>query len=645
MKKTLSALLFFGSIFIFSQAKFLEIKPLSVEELKATKSKIEPDAPAEILYRTMHHTVHLDGNIESVYTERIKIYDRDKAGDYLNPEISVFDNTLGARQTLRSLQAVTYNLDGDNIVVDKVQKDSKFRSKEDKNYNITKFAFANVKNGSVIEYKYMISSPQDFLMMIPKFTVEKAIPSRYTDYFLDVPKSLGYNIDYQGMLMPSNRQTGERSIYGGDYQVYRFAYENLPGYHDEEFVINNDNFKTAIKAELNSTYFNNELKSYSLKWDDIKDRLMKDDDFGMQMKKRALVKNLIPAEVMTATSKKMKADLILKYVQKNFTWNKEVSVYTDKGINNLIMTKIGNSTEINMLLYILMKEAGLDVSPVVLPTVGRGQIKSYLPTITLLNYMFVALTDADSYLYYDATSKNADVYELPRFALNGAGLMLRPDKAQLVQVYYPLKSQTHLTVDAKLNPDATFTGTFADRDTNLYANFVHETFLDDKAEFEKTYKDKYKFPFTDLKSGMKDDGDFETTFNFQSDGFVDAIGNKLVFNPMLFLFLKNHEFNQTEKRKSPLEFITANERIKKVTITLPEGYVFENVPASKKIRTDDEAIEYTYSVKKIGLNQLVVETTTKINDASYAPEYYAAFKQIFDNITKLEGQVVTAVKK
>ena len=38
------------------------------------------------------------------------------------------------------------------------------------------------------------------------------------------------------------------------------------------------------------------------------------------------------------------------------------------------------------------------------------------------------------------------------------------------------------------------------------------------------------------------------------------------------------------------EFFTANEKVKKVTIKLPEGYVFENVPKSKRFRTDDNII-------------------------------------------------------
>ena len=112
----------------------------------------------------------------------------------------------------------------------------------------------------------------------------------------------------------------------------------------------------------------------------------------------------------------------------------------------------------------------------------------------------------------------------------------------------------------------------------------------------------------------------------------------------MFLYAQNHNYNQKEERKAPLEFYSANETVKKVTINLPEGYVFENVPKSKKFRTEDNGLAYVYMVTQEG-NKLTVETSIKIDDSIFPKEYYPAFTQIFDNITKQEAQVVTAVKK
>ena len=168
--------------FAFAQAtKFKEISKLSEADFQNEKSTLEPDAPAEILFRSMHHRIETNGDIITNYVERIRIYNKNKADKFLNPEISVYEMDGGQTQRLMSLTANTYNLENGKIVATKVEKDSKFRSKEDKNYTITKFAFNNVKDGSVVEYKYEISSPQQFLMMMPRFMVEQEIPAKYVD--------------------------------------------------------------------------------------------------------------------------------------------------------------------------------------------------------------------------------------------------------------------------------------------------------------------------------------------------------------------------------------------------------------------------------------------------------------------------------
>lgn len=645
MKKIFSLFSVLMISFVFGQKVFRDLPKISEEDLSATKSAIDPDAPAEVLYRSMRHIISTEGNLESTYIERIKIYNKDKIEQsYLNPEISIYEITNVDRQKLSSLSAVTYHLDNGKIITDKVTKDSKFKSKEDKNYTITKFAFPNVQNGSVIEYKYVIFSPINFLWTMPRFMVELDIPQQYAEYYLDTPGYFGYNINYKGSLVPKARDTEKKNIYASEYQVYRFAYENIPAFKEENYVLNNDNYKTSIKAELNSTHIGTEFKSYSLSWEDIRKRLYEHENFGGELKRENLVKNILPEEIKSIPNREERANAILKFVEKNYTWNKEVDVVTDKGIKNLISTKIGNSAEINLLLIMLMRNAGLNANPVVLPTVGRGMLLDYSPTITQLNYVFACVENNGNFYYYDATSKIADVFELPRRALNDRGVLMTDKEAKVVAVFYPNKSQTFLTVDAKLNPDGTFSGAFSDRDTNLYANFVNEMYLDNKEDYKKIYKDKYKFALDSLNSGVKENGDFETTFNFNSDTFVDVIGNKLVFNPLLFLYSQNHDFNQSQPRRAPLQFFTANEKIKKVTITLPEGYVFENVPKLKKIRTEDSSIAYSYTPTVEG-NKLTLETTTLIDGDSFPAEYYPAFKQIFDGITKLEGQVVTAVKK
>lgn len=630
------------NLFYAQKHQFLNYPKLTDAEVQSSKPVMQADAAAEILYSSYHYRIDTNGNMYADVINRVKIYNKDKASEFLDVQLSLYESERGQREKLVNLKAYTYNFEEGKVKATKVEKDSKFKSSEDKNYSIIKFAYPEVKNGSVLEYQYTIETP--FYWSVPRVLIERSIPIKYIEYIFETPRELGYTINYKGDLVAKHRDVGEKNIYGSFHNSYRFAYEDVPAFKEENFVKNSENYKTAIKAEVNSTNFNGVFKSYSSTWEDVRRRLDEDDDFGVQLKKTNAVSKILPDDIKSILIESDKAAAILKFVQNNYKWNEELGVQTDKGIRNLLSTKIGNSAEINLLLIMLMRDAGIKANPVVLSTVGRGLLLSYAPSLAQLNYVLAGIEGKSEMTLYDATSQYSSKNTIPPRALNYNGFLLNDKEVKKINISYPELSETYLTVDAKLNENGTFSGHFSDTDTKLFAMMVHESYDKNKEDYQSEYKNRFKFPFKNIKSEVQDSGNFQTSFDFDSDTFVDTIGSKLVFNPLLFLYSKNHDFNQEEKRKAPLEFISPYNRIKKVSITLPEGFVFENLPKSKKFRTEDNYISYVYEVTQVG-NKLTLETTTTVADSNFEKEYYPAFKQIFDNITKLEGQVVTAVRK
>lgn len=642
MKIKLPIVLLFCSFWAFAQHEFLKIPKLKNEEVSSTKYEGSGNYPAEVLYRSAHYRIDSNGFMYTDIVDRIKIYRKEESQGFLDHEISVYDDGRGNSETLSNLKATTYNWEDGKVVSTKIEKDSKFKSKEDKNYTVSKFAFQNVKDGSVVEYSYSIMTP--FLGSTAPFYVEERVPSKYVEFVFDTPKYLGYNINYRGDLTPRHREVKQKTVYGGDYQIYRFGYENVPAFEEEEFVMNLKNYKTVLRAELNSTFFNNEYKSYALSWEDIRKRLYEHDDFGSQLKKQNAVNDLLPSDIKSISNKYDKAAAVLTYVQKNYSFNHEDRLFCDQSIKSLISSKVGNSAEINLFLTMLLRSVGLQANPVVLSTVDRGLLQAYMPSIHQLNFVLASFEDEGKIYLLDGTSKQSVINMMTPRAFNQYGLIMTEKEVKQINVVYPDTSETFLTVNADLSTDRSFKGHFTDRDTKLYAMLVNEHYLENQEAFAKEYKDKYKFALSNLHSGVLDNSNFETSLDFSADNFVDQIGSKLVFNPLLFLYADTHSFTQESPRRSPIEFVSSNKKHKKVTITLPEGYGFENVPKSKKFRTDDNSIQYYYVVTQEG-NKLTVETSTFVLGTAFPKDYYPAFKQIFDNITKLESQVVTAAKK
>ena len=443
---------------------------------------------------------------------RVKIYKKDQAEKFLNQEIYTYIGKNNNSEKVTSLKATTYNLENDKIVSTIVDKSSKYKSKESKNHSVTKFAFENVKDGSVLEYKYEILSP--FYWNVDRVAVEDVVPIRRFEYVFDYPRFLGYNIDYKGELSPKQRDVAERNMYGGEYFTYRFGYDDIAPYRDEKYVHNLSNYRTSIRAELNSsnvtktaqaydTSDSGGFKSYAITWKDIRKQLYDSQYFGEELKRKSLVKDVLPQDIKNIENAEEKAAAILKFVQKNYTWNKNYGegVEIEGGIRNLLNTKVGNSGEINLLLIMLMKSAGLEAEPLVLATIRNGLLMDHSPSIAQLNYVVAFVDIKGKPFLYDATSKLTVPNMIRPSALNYAGYIMTEKDAKKVNIFPPGKSTTYLTINANLNPDGTFEGNFSDRDTKLYALMNSEMYEEDKSTFQKeSYKDRYTFPFTNIKS-------------------------------------------------------------------------------------------------------------------------------------------------
>lgn len=622
--------------------EFLDPPKFDNADLAKERSALDENAPAEILYKSVHFGVDTStGDLRKQVFYRVKIYDKDKAEDWLNLEIPLYKNSHGDEEALNKMKAFVYNLENGSAITTKVDKSSKYKSKESKYTTITKFAFPNVKNGSVIEYQYEVLSP--FLYSVPQIVIESDTPSLYTEYILDAPTYISYNVNYTGSLAPKYRMVEEKTMFGMPFKTYRFGYENLKGFKTEKFVKNDRNYRTKVSAELHSTNFG-QLKMHSSSWEEIKEKLYKDEDFGVELKKTKLAKENMPVSVSDLKSDTEKADAIFNYVKNTFTWNKDRGIYTENGIKKLLETKTGNAAEINLFLVMMLREAGLKAEPLIISTVDNGVINVVSPSIVGANFVIAAVKLKEGFNLYDATSKQSSRDNLPPRDWNQYGILIAKDKAVMMQMENTTSSFNYLTTEAKINEDGSISGTYSDKDTGSYAMFVKESYDENAEKYKKQYKENYSIDFTGIDSKILENGDFESTMKFSSDNLIDKVGKKMIINPMLFLSRNTNDFDQADERKYPIDFISAFTKVKKVTLEIPEGYIIEAMPKSKKIVTQDKEIEYSYVTEQKG-NKLEILSTMKIASPDYPKEYYPAFKQIWETASKSENQVISLIKK
>src|SRR5690606_35904939 len=121
---------------------------------------------------------------------------------------------------------------------------------------------------------------------------------------------------------------------------------------------------------------------------------------------------------------------------------------------------------------------------------------------------------------------------------------------------------------------------------------------EDPAEFEKDYLSDYQFDIDNFKIDENPEkGIVRYSFKFQNVPGGEAIGNKILINPLLFTQLIKNSF-QYENRSYPLEFGSLISKSKTVKIKIPEGYKVESIPEAKQFVVEGNIAGYLYKVEE-----------------------------------------------
>jgi hypothetical protein len=154
------------------------------------------------------------GNTKGWFSLEYKRYRRvrllNKNGfDIASEEIPLYSNGQD-EEKLSDIRAVTYNLENGKVVETKMDKDNIFKDKLDKNLVVKKFTFPNIKEGSIIEYEYTITS--DYLRNLQPWEFQGNYPTLWSEYDLRLPSFFNYAFlsqGYQKFFVATRKESGE----------------------------------------------------------------------------------------------------------------------------------------------------------------------------------------------------------------------------------------------------------------------------------------------------------------------------------------------------------------------------------------------------------------------------------------------------
>ncbi|MCL9806723.1 DUF3857 and transglutaminase domain-containing protein [Flavobacterium amniphilum] len=666
MKNITTLLLVFASLAGFSQKR--ELGEVTIEELKEKRHPLDTSAVAAVIFeKGKTYFDYKMGEGFDMATEvdvKIKIYKKE-GYDWANKEISYYIGGQGDQSVMIS-KAVTYNLVDGKIEKTKLKSEGEFIEKSNKYWNTKKIQMPNVKEGSIIEYRYLLRSPY-VSSSLPKWDFQKEIPVAFSEFKVNIPEYFNYGVFRKGafpivetknkfdkkvaMASASSAVKANTSLRSANDFTYIdnqtiYKAENVPALRDESFVNNIANYTASVLHELQSIQYPQEpYRLFATDWDDVTKKIYENGDFGPQLNKNGYFEDDLKALLAGISDKNEKIGIIFNYVKSRMNWDKYNSYACDKGVVAAYKDKTGNSAEINLMLISMLRYAGIDASPIILSTRSNG-IALY-PSRTAFNYVIAGIEGVESITLLDATSKNALPNILPINDLNWVGRIIRKDGTSAqIDLASGILSKEITNVMGTLTATGEINGMVKKQqmDYNAFLFRERDGKLAQEAYLEDLEKDLNNSEVSSYVIDNKSDlsKPVVETYSFKNTNSAEVIGDKIFFSPLLFFSMAESPFKQ-EKREYPVDFVFPNQEKYLTIINMPEGYAVESMPEPISIVFTEQMLTYKFNISSNG-KQIQATSVFDINTSVVAPEEYEELKNFFIAVIKKQTEKVVLKK-
>lgn len=612
---------------------------VSVDELKETSHPSDSSAAAAILYKKgiTSFVLNRDGSfvIKTEVETRIKIYKKEGL-DYANFSLSYY--TGGEKESVTFNDAVTYNLVNDKIEKTKIKKEGEFTEEINENWTSKKIVLPNVKEGSVIEFKYTFRSP--YLTKINDWYFQYEIPVNQVNYETYIPEFFSYRININSADIVTLKETTTNP---NNYREIKTSYsgKNLPAIKAEEYVTNIRNYAANVKHELARTQFPNSIiKNYVVSWEDVVKSIYDDTEFGSELKQSSYFEDDIK-EISQIINPVDRMNAVLNLVQNKMTWNNRYGYFCKDGVRKAYRNGAGNVAEINLILTRILRSVGIQANPVLVSTRSNGI--SIFPSKSSYNYVISCVEMNNKKYLLDATSKYTSVDILPPRAINYSGRIIRDDR-----------SSEEISLTPNFNSRKVVFGMFTLNESGEISGKVKHHYQDYEAfDFRETYtktsEDSYLENLEKRLNGIEIENYKRTNsedlnkplvedFSIVANNLVDIIADKLYLTPTIYYQRKRNPFT-TEKRNYPIDFVYPFQEKFNFSYAIPESYEVESLPQSTALALPDGLGMFRYVIEVKG-SQIQVAVDLAINQAVVSEVYYPDLKEFFKHIVEKQSEKI-----
>lgn len=590
---------------------------------------------------------------------RIKILNKNGL-DAANVEIPLYFSG-NMEEKVVNLKAITYNLENGKVTETTLDKKSVFKDKYDKNHITVKFTLPAVKEGSVIEYMYTVTS--DFLRNLQPWEFQGEYPVLWSQYEVKLPEFFNYVFLSQGSVpLEHSRETtrdnfslvdskgassSSRYSFTAKATLHKWVARNVPALKTESFTSTIRNHIAKIEFQLSQYRFpDSPVKDIMGNWSSLAVELMKDEDFGAGLLKNNnwLEEELKPV-VSGVTDKLDIAKKIYAYVRDRYMSTGRRGIGLSTSLRNISKSKNGYVADINLLLTAMMKQQGIEAHPVILSTRDHGFTHEYYPLIDRFNYVICSVKIGDRFYYLDGSSASLGFDHLPALCYNGHARRIMPDIAEAVYLVADSVVEKKLTSVIIHNGKEGEWNGHSTTYSGYYESVGVREQVKEKGEesFFKNIQTAYTADIVLGDKKIEQLKDPDQPVKVEYDFTIRHEDEIIYFNPMMWEGYKDNYFKAAE-RLYPVEMPYTFDETYVMNVEIPAGYQIEELPKSAKVQLGDANCFFEYLIDKS--DQMIrFRSRIKLNRATFASDEYNDLRTFFSYVVKKHAEPIVFKKK
>jgi hypothetical protein len=630
-----------------------------------------PDAEAVVLFDfgKVSYTYSSNDGFQILIERQVRIKILNKDGlEWGDGKVELYKQS-SSRETISKLNGITHNLDDGKIVSTKLSNRAVFHDVISENRTEVKFALPAVREGSVIEYSYTVTS--DFDRIIPSWNFQTTIPVLYSEYNTRIPEYFTFKVLMKGYLPLSSHQeksTPETFIhlepaYNDERgnrvssQTHRinltsktnqWISENVPAFKREPYMSSASDFMSGLEFELSNVNFpGSYFKNVTSTWDDIRKTLIESEYFGRQMGRSGFLSSLVKTINESYTDPRIKMIEAYSAIQDKMNWNERNRITITTTLREAFNKGEGSSADINMLLVVLLRELGLKANPLILSTRENGMIHPARIMLTKFNYLIAHVQiDGTDYLL-DATDKNCPYFLIPFRCLNGQGRIISEESSDWIDLIGTHTSNSITMANLTFDSDNLLVGSIQKMRRN-YAAYYFKQSISGDTDYQNRRK-SLEDSFTGLQindyqvenldniaSGVREN------LNVNISNVLNAAGDLIFFNPMLNERISDNPF-KIEDRKYPVDFGHLTDNTYILNLEVPEGYEVDDLPEDLRMAMPDNSAAFNYQLTVMG-NKIQIMSKFQINKTLFPYSDYKFLKSFYDEVVKKHSEQIVLKK-